>query len=107
MDRVSSRFVARDVRRDIKIISVDRLDDGMILAQERTINVLYLSNGLTKEPEFGAPTLLHIATMWEWNGTPWGGLPDGTSIVGHILNHSELPNLEPSDTARKLAYPQH
>ena len=82
--RVLSRFVARDVRRDIKIVSVDNLDSGAILAQVRTNNVLYLSKGLAPQQDFSEPTILDVATMWKWSGKPWGGLPDGTSIVDQL-----------------------
>ena len=82
--RVLSGFVARDVRRDIKIVSIDKLDDGLILAQVRTNNVLYLSKRLMQQQDFSEPTMIDIATMWKWSGKPWGGLPDGTSIADHV-----------------------
>ncbi len=36
---VISRFVARDVRREVKIISVDGINDGFIVGQVRTNSV--------------------------------------------------------------------
>ena len=81
---VVSRFVACDVSREIKVVSVDQIDDGIIVGQVRTNNVLYLHKGLTEEEGFGKPVTLDIATMWEWSGKPWGGLPDGTSIADHV-----------------------
>ena len=50
--RTLSRFVARDVRREILIVSAARLDDGFIMGRVRTTNVLYVSKGLASEPEF-------------------------------------------------------
>ena len=80
-DKVLSRFIARDVRRDILIVSVARIDEGIIRARVRTTNVLYLSKGLVPEPEFEPARELHIDEIWHWTGESWGGLPDGTSIV--------------------------
>lgn len=79
--RVLSRFVAREVKRDVEVISADQIDDGIIVARVRTNNVLYVAKGLTEEDRFCEAVTLEIATMWDWSGKPWGGLPDGTSIV--------------------------
>ena len=78
------RFIARDIRRDILIISAARIDEGIVTGRVRTANVLYLSRGLIPPPEFGPPEELNIATLWHWTGKSWGGLPDGTSIVDHL-----------------------
>lgn len=75
------RFIAPDVRRDIQIVSVARIDEGYILGRVRTMNVLYLSRKLVPEPEFEPTRELDIDEMWRWSGQSWGGLPDGTSIV--------------------------
>jgi hypothetical protein len=82
--RTLSRFIARDVRREIVIVSAARLEEGIITGRERTTNVLYVSKGLTPQPEFGPPREVHIGEMWSWTGKSWGGLPDGTSIVDHV-----------------------
>ena len=79
--KVLSRFIARDIRRDILIVSAARIDEGIITGRVRTTNVLYLSKGLVPEPEFEPERELHIEEMWHWTGNSWGGLPDGTSIV--------------------------
>jgi hypothetical protein len=79
-----SGFVARDVRRDILIISTAKIDEGIITGRVRTTNVLYLHKGLVAKPEFGPETELRIDEMWKWTGNSWGGLPDGTSIVDHL-----------------------
>jgi hypothetical protein len=79
-----SRFIARDVRRDILIVSAVRIDEGIITGRVRTTNVLYVSRGLVPKPDFEPARELHIDQMWHWTGKSWGGLPDGTSIVDHI-----------------------
>ena len=79
--RTISRFIACDIRRDILIISTAQINEGIITGRVRTTNVLYLSRGLIKKPEFDSPTELHLKTMWNWTGQPWGGLPDGKSIA--------------------------
>jgi hypothetical protein len=82
--RTISRFIARDVRRDILVVSAARVDEGIITGRVRTSNVLYVSRGLVREPEFEPPTELRIEDMWHWAGQHWGGLPDGTSITDHL-----------------------
>ena len=79
-----SQFIARDVRRDILVTSVDKIDEGIISGRIRTTNVLYLSNGLIDEPEFGEEEELRIDDIWQWTGQSWGGMPDGTSLVDHV-----------------------
>jgi hypothetical protein len=82
--RTFSHFIARDVRRDIQIVSAARIDDGFITGRVRTSNVLYLSKGLVPPPEFEPARELRIDEMWNWTGKGWGGLPEGTSIVNHL-----------------------
>jgi hypothetical protein len=82
--RTISRFIACDIRRDILIVSAARIDEGIITGKVRTTNLLYLARRLAHEPEFGQPTELRIAKMWDWTGQSWGGLPDGTSIVDRL-----------------------
>jgi hypothetical protein len=86
--RTISRFIARDVRRDILIVSAARIDEGIITGRVRTTNVLYRSHGLVHEPEFEPPRELRIEKMWDWTGRSSGGLPDGTSIVDHLHDSS-------------------
>lgn len=74
--RTISRFIARDVRRDILVVSATRVDEGIIMGRARTTNVLYLSGGLVGEGEFGPTTELRIEDMWHWTGQSWGSLPD-------------------------------
>jgi hypothetical protein len=82
--RTLSRFIARDVCRDIQIVSTARIDDGFITARVRTSNVLYISKGLTAKPEFEPPSEMRLDEIWKWTGKSWGGMPDGTSIVEHL-----------------------
>ena len=77
---VFTRLIARDIVRDIKVESIDKLDDGVITVRVRTNNILYVSNGLTEKNEFGKPEEIAIADLWKWSGQGWGGLPDGTSL---------------------------
>ena len=79
--RTLSRFVAIDVRRDILVTSTARIQDGLITCRVRTTNVLYVSRGLAIQPDFEPAKELRLDEMWKWTGQPWGGLPDGTSIV--------------------------
>lgn len=81
-----SRFIARDVRREVLVISVAELDDGVITASVRTTNLLYERAGFVEKSVFGAPERLPIEELWKWSGASWGGLPDGTSIVTKFSN---------------------
>lgn len=85
-----SRFVARDVRRDVLIVSTARVDEGVITARVRTTNLLYVARGLAPQPEFEPPTELATEEIWKWSGQSWGGLPDGTSIVEHSRGSRSL-----------------
>jgi hypothetical protein len=80
-----SRFIARDIRRDIHIISAARVEEGIITGRVRTTNVLYLYNGLIPQPEFEPARELRIDEMWLWTGKSWGGLPDWRSLEDRRL----------------------
>jgi hypothetical protein len=77
-----TRFIARDVRREVEIIDNSRLDEGFITARVRTTNILYQMSGLVPESQFDEPREIAISELWGWSGNSWGGLPDGTSLVG-------------------------
>ena len=79
--RTLSRFIAKDVRREVHTFDVSRLDEGYITARVRTTNVLYVIRGLIEQPGFEEPREIALKELWRWTGKPWGGLPDGTSIV--------------------------
>lgn len=81
---ILSRFIARDVRREILIVSTERIERGIITGRVRTTNLLYLSGGLISQPEFELARELCIDEMWKWTGQSWGGMPDGRSIVDHL-----------------------
>ncbi|HEV7242687.1 MAG TPA: hypothetical protein VGQ36_25890 [Thermoanaerobaculia bacterium] len=83
---VLSRFIARDIRRDVQIVSVANIDEGIIIARIRTTNVLYRINKLATQPEFGPASEVRIDKLWDWTGEDWGGLPDGTSLVARTLS---------------------
>jgi hypothetical protein len=68
-----TRFVAKDVRRDVLIVDAARLDEGVVVARTRTWNVLYASNGLAPIPSFGDPREVAVDALWRWNGELWGG----------------------------------
>jgi hypothetical protein len=80
-------MVARDVRRDVEIVATDRLEEGFITARVRTTNVLYQSKGLVPESEFDLPSEIALNELWDWTGQSWGGLADGTSLVGTDHTH--------------------
>jgi len=80
-DETVSRFIARDVKREVLVVSADEIEAGFVTARSRTVNVLYLSKGLVQKEDFGRSERIEIEKLWEWSGQPWGGLPDGTSIV--------------------------
>jgi hypothetical protein len=79
-----SRLIARDVRRDILIVSAARIDEGIITGRVRTTNVLYTSRGIVPQAEFEPAQEISIDQMWHWTGKSWGGWPDGISIVDHL-----------------------
>lgn len=79
-----SRFIARDVRREIQIVSAARIDEGFVTVCVRTSNVLYVSKGLAAKQEFEPSRELRLDDLWKWNGKSWGGLPDGASIVVRV-----------------------
>jgi len=68
-----SHFVARDIRRDVKIVDASEVDQGFVNARVRTWNVLYASNGIAPVPNFGDPERIRIKNMWDWQGPTWGG----------------------------------
>jgi hypothetical protein len=84
--RVLSRFIVPDVRRDVEVLDISKLQEGFITARVRTTNILYISKGLVPEPEFEPAREIAVHDLWHWTGQPWGGLPDGTSLVGTHLH---------------------
>lgn len=78
--QVISRFIARDVRRDVEIMDIGRLDEGFVTARVRTMNILYITKGIVQEPDFEPAREIAVVDLWTWTGQSWGGLPDGTSL---------------------------
>ena len=87
--RTLSRFIARDVSREVMVISAARIDEGIVTVRIRTVNLLYKARGLFGSADFGPAVELPIEELWNWTGASWGGLPDGTSIVDHIRDEGD------------------
>ena len=86
-----SRFVARDVRRDIRVLDDSRSDDGYVTACVRTTNILYVSHKMEAAPDFGPPEILQLDRAWIWGGESWGGKePDRPTIP--LVASDELCN---------------
>lgn len=81
---IVSQFIAPDVRREVLVVSAARIEEGIITGRVKTTNLLYVAAGLVQEPEFEPARELILDDIWNWTGQPWGGLPDGRSIVEHI-----------------------
>ena len=72
-----SRFVAKDIRRDVEVVDAAEVDKGFVSARTRTWNVLYASKRLAPKPDFGEPQRVSIQNLWDWKGPSWGGpVPD-------------------------------
>ena len=84
-----SRFIAKDIRREILIVSAARVEEGIITGRVRTTNLLYVSHGLVPEPEFEPVKELRINEMWRWTGKSWGGLSEGTSLAAQHIAKSQ------------------
>ncbi|WAC18404.1 hypothetical protein OVA24_14310 [Luteolibacter sp. SL250] len=67
-----SRFIAKDIKRDIHVIDSSELEHGYVTARVRTNNVLWISRGIEPEP-FGSPEIVNIDKAWSWDGEAWGG----------------------------------
>lgn len=76
-----SRFVARDIRRDVMILANADIDSGFMTVRIRTVNVLYMSRHLVPIPSFGPPEQVAVDRLWDWSGQPWGRLSDRTSTT--------------------------
>lgn len=87
--QVLSRFIAPDVRRDILVIATDRLGEGVITARVRTTNLLYVSRGLMPQPDFEPPRDVRLDELWKWTGQRWGGLADGSSVLGLVAERAK------------------
>jgi hypothetical protein len=95
-------LIAPDVRRDILIVGVERIDEGIITGRVRTTNVLYVSGGLGPQREFEPARDLQIDEMWLWTGKSWGGLPDGTSIVDQLIGREKAEKYMTAELERAV-----
>ena len=87
--RTLTKSIARDVRRDVRIVSADRIASGFITCKSiGTSNVLSVSSGLVGEVELESPQKIHIDNLWDWTGQTWGGLSDGTSLASRLRKKS-------------------
>lgn len=86
--RTLSRFIAIDVRRDILVLSNGRIREGIITGRVRTNNMLYVHKGYCGLTDFGPIEELRLSDLWRWTGQPWGGLPDGTSLIARSLKRN-------------------
>ena len=68
-----SRFVAKDIRRDVEVVDAAEVDKGFVSARTRTWNVLYASKRIAPRPDFGEPQRVCIQNLWDWKGPSWGG----------------------------------
>jgi hypothetical protein len=71
--RVVTRFVARDVRRDVEVLDAAQIHAGIITARVRTWNVLDAAKRLAPVPAFGEVRTVEIRELWVWSGAPSGG----------------------------------
>jgi hypothetical protein len=76
--QVITRFLAPDIRRDVEVVDVTRIDSGVITARTRTWNVLYAVRGIEPKPAFGDVRLIRIDDLWTWTGAAWGGPVPGS-----------------------------
>lgn len=79
--REISRMIACDVRRDLIVVSCERIEQGLITVRMKNNNLLGLSKGLIPPSEYGEQLELKIDELWKWSGHSWGGRPDGRSIA--------------------------
>ncbi|MEM6751219.1 MAG: hypothetical protein AAF612_12200 [Planctomycetota bacterium] len=68
---VLSQFLAPDIRRDVRVIDTNGLEDGVLTVQTRTWNVLYTAKAGSPEPEFGPVRDAEIEGLWRWRGHQW------------------------------------
>jgi hypothetical protein len=68
-----TRFLAPDIRRDVEVIDVSKIKDGVITARTCTWNVLYHLKNLEQKPGFGDVREIEIKRLWDWPGNSWGG----------------------------------
>jgi hypothetical protein len=68
-----TQFIAYDIRRDVEVVDVSKMNDGIITARTRTWNVLYHFSKIQPQPDFGPVREIEIERLWDWSGELWGG----------------------------------
>jgi len=77
--KILTNFVARDIRRDIEIVDVADVDNGILTVKTRTWNLLHAIRGRHEKPPFGDVRQVEIEHLWDWDGEQWGGeVPEST-----------------------------
>jgi len=79
--KIITRFVARDIRRDVEVVDASQIERGVIRARTRTWNLLYAAHGVSSKPPFGDVRMIMLRDLWKWSGESWGG-PVSTSEDG-------------------------
>jgi hypothetical protein len=71
--KIITRFIAKDIRRDVAVIESAEIESGIITGKIRTWDVLYASKGIKEKPSFGDVQRFEIEHLWDWPGDPWLG----------------------------------
>lgn len=83
-----SRFIARDVRRDVEVVEASRAGEGMLTVRTRTWNMLYAIKGIRPAPPFGDVREVAIRDLWKWSGPSWGGpVPESSDRAADATRH--------------------
>lgn len=77
-----TRFVAKDIRRDVEVVDATDLEIGFIAVRVRTWNVFYVANGRAAKPDFSPPQWISLYRLWAWKGAQWGGPVPAAAEVG-------------------------
>ncbi|HVV99083.1 MAG TPA: hypothetical protein VHB77_02015, partial [Planctomycetaceae bacterium] len=88
--RIIRRFLARDIRREVEVVDVSRIESGVISARIRTWNLLYAARKLVPQPPFGEVREVEIRNLWQWTGETWGGpVPDSSKEPPYVDPHRQ------------------
>lgn len=92
LGRELSRFVERDVRRDVLIIGNERISEGIVRCRQRNYNLLYMSKLKIKaKPEYDTEVReVHVRNLWR-HISEYG---TATRNVGTFQGHAVTVDLE-------------
>jgi hypothetical protein len=77
-----TKFIARDIRREVEVLDASRIADGVLLVRICTWNVLYADRGIVPKPSMGAARWVRLDEIWNWSGEAWGGpVPPGADAT--------------------------